>query len=305
MPFRSGTVALIGRPNAGKSSLLNALVGERIAAVSKRPQTTRNRVLGLWNTEDMQVVLLDTPGLHDAWTAFNQRMVTVSEGVLGEVEAICWILDIEPLVHALAKGNPALDAPLLTVRDRVIARGLPLVIVLNKIDRVDREQALPVIAALAELSPIIVPVSAKRGLGLDTLAKAIQKILPVQPALYPQDQLTTETERFIVAELIRERVMEHTEQEVPYATAVEIEKFDESNREAGRVQIHAKILVEKESQKAIVIGQGGKMIKRIGTEARRAIGVLLGCQVRLDLFVVVERDWTRNPRLLKELGLDG
>lgn len=304
MQFRSGTVALIGRPNAGKSSLLNALVGERIAAVSSRPQTTRNRVLGLWNTDDMQVVLLDTPGLHDAWTAFNQRMVTVSESVLGEVDAVAWILDIEPLVAALAKGNPVLDENLSTVRDRVLASGLPLLLVLNKIDRVPREQALPVIAALAEISPILVPVSARKGTGLDVLAKAVHKMLPVQPALYPTDQLTTETERFIVAELIRERVMEHTEQEVPYATAVEIEKFDESNREAGRVHIHARILVEKESQKAIVIGQGGKMIKRIGTEARKAIAGLLDCQVRLDLFVVVERDWTRNPRLLKELGLD-
>lgn len=305
MSFRSGTVALIGRPNAGKSSLLNALVGERIAAVSKRPQTTRNRVLGLWNTDDMQVVLLDTPGLHDAWTAFNQRMVAVSESVLDEVEAICWILDIEPLVEALAKGAPVLDAQLMNVRDRVVARGVPLLLVLNKIDRVQKEQALPVMAALAEISPVLVPLSAKKGTGLDILAKAIHRVLPVQPALYPQDQLTTETERFIVAELIRERVMEHTEQEVPYATAVEIERFDETSREAGKVHIHAKILVEKESQKAIVIGQGGKMIKKIGTEARKTIAGLLGCQVRLDLFVVVERDWTRNPRLLRELGLEG
>ena len=273
--------------------------------MSSRPQTTRNRVLGLWNAEDMQVVLLDTPGLHDAWTVFNQRMVAVSEGVLDEVEAICWILDIEPLVAALAKGAPILDAQLITVRDRVLARGVPLLLVLNKIDRVQKEQALPVIAALAELSPLIVPLSAKKGTGLDALAKAIRRVLPVQPGLYPQDQLTTETERFIVAELIRERVMEHTEQEVPYATAVDIERFDESSREAGKVHIHAKILVEKESQKAIVIGQGGKMIKRIGTEARKTIAGLLGCQVRLDLFVVVERDWTRNPRLLRELGLDG
>lgn len=305
MPFRSGTVALIGRPNAGKSSILNTLVGERIAAVSRRPQTTRNRVLGLWNAPEMQVVLLDTPGLHDAWTAFNQRMVTVSEGVLGEVDAICWILDVQPLVIALATGTPVLDAQLLNVRDRVTARALPLVLVLNKADLVPKEQVLPVIAALAEISPVIVPVSAKKGTGLDMLARAVSRVLPVQPALYPEDQLTTETERFIVAELIRERVMEHTEQEVPYATAVEIERFDESSREAGKVHIHAKILVEKESQKAIVIGQGGKMIKRIGTEARQSIAGLLGCQVRLDLFVVVERDWTRNPRLLKDLGLDG
>lgn len=303
MPFRSGLVALVGRPNAGKSSLLNALVGERIAAVSRRPQTTRNRVVGIWNADQMQAVLLDTPGLHDAWTLLNRKMVETAEKVLQEVDAVAWIVDATEPVREVAAGRPALDPGLRSVRERLAASGLPLVVVLNKVDLVEKPALLPVIAAFAEAGGPVVPVSARRREGLDVLASVVGRLLPVAPPHYPTDQLTDATERFIVAELIRERVMEHTHEEVPYAVAVEIERFDESEREAGRVHVHAKILVEKESQKAIVIGRGGRMIKTIGTEARVAIEHLLGCKVRLDLFVVVERDWTTNPRILRELGL--
>lgn len=304
MPFRSGLLALVGRPNAGKSSLLNTLVGERIAAVSRRPQTTRNRVVGMWNTDQMQVVLLDTPGLHDAWTLLNKKMVATAEKVLQEVDAVAWIIDANEPIAELAAGRPALDTGLCAVRDRLAASGLPLVVVLNKVDAVEKGALLPVMAALADVGGPVVPVSARRREGLDALAAVVARLLPVAPPQYPVDQLTDATERFIVAELIRERVMEHTHEEVPYAVAVEIERFDESEREAGRVQVHAKILVEKESQKGIVVGRGGRMIKTIGTEAREAIEHLLGCRVRLDLFVVVERDWTTNPRILRELGLD-
>lgn len=296
-------VALVGRPNAGKSSLLNALVGERIAAVSKRPQTTRNRVVGIWNTPTMQAVLLDTPGLHEAWTLINRKMVEIAEKVLEEVDAVAWIVDVVPLVGRVAEGRPALDEQLAAVRDKLLASGRPLVVVLNKIDLVDKTDLLPVMAELGAIDAAIVPFSARRADGVDALAAAVARVLPVAPPLHPVDHLTDQTERFIVAELIRERIFEHTSEEVPYACAVEIERFDESLRELGRVQINARILVEKESQKAILIGKGGQMIKRIGTEARQAIERLLGCKVRLDLFVVVERDWTTNPRILKELGL--
>lgn len=303
MSFRSGLVALVGRPNAGKSSLLNALVGERIAAVSKRPQTTRNRVVGIWNNPASQVVLLDTPGLHEAWTPLNQKLVDTATKALAEVDAAAWIVDVVPLVESAKVTELVLDASLEAVRERLVASGLPLVIVLNKVDLVDKPALLPVIEKFATISPNVVPLSAKKKGGIDGLAHVVSRLLPEQPALYPLDQLTDATERFIVSELIRERVFEHCAEEVPYATAVEIEKFDESEREMGRVHIHARIVVEKESQKAILIGRGGKMVKRIGTEARAQIEALLGCKVRLDLFIAVERDWTRNPRLLREMGI--
>jgi len=303
MSFRSGLVALVGRPNAGKSSLLNALVGERIAAVSKRPQTTRNRVVGIWNNPASQVVLLDTPGLHEAWTPLNQKLVDTATKALAEVDAAAWIVDVVPLVESAKVTELVLDASLESVRERLVASGLPLVIVLNTVDLVDKPALLPVIEKFAAISPNVVPLSAKKKGGIDGLAQVVSRLLPEQPALYPLDQLTDATERFIVSELIRERVFEHCAEEVPYATAVEIEKFDESEREMGRVHIHARIVVEKESQKAILIGRGGKMVKRIGTEARAQIEALLGCKVRLDLFIAVERDWTRNPRLLREMGI--
>lgn len=301
MSLPAGTVALVGRPNAGKSSLLNQLVGERIAAVSRRPQTTRTRVLGVWQTDEMQAVLLDTPGLHEPWTEMNRRLVGAAEAAIAEAELVVWILDVVPIVAAVAAGRPALDEALEAVRARLGDK--PRVIVLNKVDLVDRRALLPVIAALAPLGEIV-PLSATRGENLDALARVVRDRLPVGEPLFPPDQLTDASERFIVAELVRERIFEHTGEEVPYATAVEVERFDETQRAEGKVRIHAKILVEKESQKAILIGKGGRMIKRIGTEARARIEPLLDCRVRLDLFVVVEKDWTRNPRLLRELGMD-
>lgn len=303
MPFHSGLVALVGRPNAGKSSLLNALVGERIAAVSSKPQTTRNRVVGIWNPEEAQIVLLDTPGVHEAWTPMNVRMVEAAFSVVEEVDAVAWIVDVVPLMTAVHENRPILDESHLQLGERLNKGRQPLVVVLNKIDLVQRHDLLPIIAAFSAITANVVPVSAKKRDGLDALARTLARVLPEQPALYPDDILTDATERFIVAELIRERIFEHCAQEVPYASAVEIEKFDESAREAGLVHIHARIVVEKESQKGILIGRGGKMIKRIGTESRRQIEALLGCRVRLDLFVAVERDWTQNPRLLKELGV--
>lgn len=300
MSFRSGTVALVGRPNAGKSSLLNALVGERIAAVSRRPQTTRNRVLGLWNTDALQAVLLDTPGIHEPWTELNRRLVAAAETAIGEVDLVLWILDVVPMVEAVAQGRPALDAAADQVRSRVA--GKPVVVVLNKVDAVDKGALLPVLAQLGELGELV-PLSALKRDGLDTLARVVAARLPEQAPLYPTDQLTDVPEKTIVAELIREQIFERCGQEVPYATAVEVERFDESKRAEGRVHIHARILVEKDSQKAILIGKGGAMIKSIGIAARRRVERLLDAQVRLDLFVVVEKDWTRNPRMLKEQGI--
>ena len=290
MSFRAGTVALIGRPNAGKSSLLNALVGEKIAAVSKRPQTTRVRMIGVYATDTMQAVLVDTPGIHAAWNPLNTAMVHAATSALAEVDVVCWIID------ALGwKEDPELRA--------MLADSKKLVIALNKIDAIEKPALLPIMTALQDLGAPIVPISAKSKLGLDALTGEWASRLPEQEPLYPPDHVTDTLEREICSELIRERIFELAEQEVPYATAVEVEKFDESERDKGRVHIHARIIVEKPSQKAILIGKGGSMIKKIGTDARKQIETLLGCHVRLDLFVVVEKDWTRKPRMLKGLGL--
>jgi GTP-binding protein Era len=298
MSFHAGTVALVGRPNAGKSSLLNCLLGERLAAVSSRPQTTRNRVVGIHSTEQFQAVILDTPGIHEAWTPLNESMVNVTDSALEEVDFATWIVDAIPLVAAAKGGHPILDKSLQAIADK-----LPpdILVALNKVDQVkEKDWLLPVMAAFAPRE--VIPVSAKSKEGIAKLEAAWYRRLPEGEPAYPTDIYTDATERFVVAELIRERVMEHTSDEVPYATAVEVERFDESLREAGRVQIHAKILVEKVGQKAIVIGKGGAMIKQIGIEARKSIEALLGCHVRLELFVVVEEGWTNNPRMLNELG---
>lgn len=307
MSQRSGTIALVGRPNAGKSSLLNLLVGEPIAAVSRRAQTTRNRVLGVCAADlpdgtALQAVLLDTPGLHDAWTGFNRTMIEVTEKALEEVDAVAWIVDVTEPVAAVKVGNAPLDPGLMAVQAKLAGR--PHCVVLNKIDLVeDKRWLLPVIAAFDAVGGgAVLPVSARSGLGRDALLAAWAKLLPEGEPLFPADQITDAPEKFIVAEMIRERVFENADQEVPYATAVEVERFDESQRELGRVHIHARIIVEKDSQKGILIGAGGQMIKKIGTQARKRIEALLGCKVRLDLFVAVEKDWTRNPRLLRELG---
>ncbi len=307
MAFHCGTVALVGRPNAGKSSLLNALVGARIAAVSRRPQTTRTRLVGVATDEELgvQAILVDTPGIHEAWTPLNAFMVQEAEKALDEVDLACWILDAEPLVTAVAEGRPVLDGALEQVASRIAGR--TLVVALNKVDTVDKPSLLPVLAAIeARLRPAaIVPISALKRKGLDDLLRTWGRLLPEQDPIHPPDHVTDALERQIVAELVRECVFELTEQELPYATAVEIERFDESARAEGRVHIHAKILCEKASQKAILIGKGGTMIKRIGIRARKGIEGLLDCHVRLDLFVVVEPDWTKKPRMLRGLGYAG
>lgn len=301
MSFHAGTIGLVGRPNAGKSTLLNALVGAKISAVSKRPNTTRSRVAGVYTTDTMQAVLWDTPGLHEAFTPLNSYMVREAEQVLDDVDAVCWIVDALPLARNAEKGKEILDPGLLQVLDKV--KGRKLVVALNKVDAVEKQWLLPVIAALGQVEAPIVPISARGSEGIDALTAEWAKLLPEQAALYPPDHVTDALERQICAELIRERVFENTSQEVPYATAVEIEQFDESARDTdGIVRIHARILVEKPSQKAILIGKGGAMIKKIGSEARAQIAELLDCRVRLDLFVVVEKDWTTNPRHLKGLG---
>ena len=287
MPFRSGTIALVGRPNAGKSTLLNALVGASIAAVSDKPQTTRIRLHGILTTDTFQARLVDTPGLHLAKSELNRRMVGEAERAMADVDVIAYLAD----------ATREFD-------DELVGRlqGQKVVVALNKIDLLaDKAAMLPLIAQYAVLGPVI-PISAAKNDGLQQLCAEWCARLPEGERQYDADQLTDAPEKQITAELIREQVVRRLEKELPYVTAVEIEKFDETRRELGKVQIFARIVVEKPSQKAIVIGAGGAMVKAIGNASRKRIEELLGCRVDLKLFVAVEKDWTSNPRRLHEFG---
>lgn len=309
-PFKSGSIALIGAPNAGKSTLLNEILGQKVAAVSPKPQTTRSRVAGILTNARMQAVLVDTPGIHDperVGSPLNRVLVQIAEATLGEVDLVCWVIDALRASQRASEGKPVVAGVIEDIAARLQAAGATVIIALNKIDRVEKLWLLPVIEALHARLPEaeIVPISALKGEGVSTLLSAFARYLPEGEARFPEDQLLLDTERSVVAEMIREQVFRLTEAEIPYSTAVEIEKFDESGRERDKpeVEIYARILVERDSQKGILIGKKGAMLKAIGTRARRDIEGLLGCHVFLHLHVAVEKDWSRDPRHLRRLGL--
>jgi GTPase len=305
---RAGYVALIGRPNAGKSTLLNQILGEKVSIVTPRPQTTRNRIAGIWTVAEAQAVLLDTPGLHPPRSPLNEVLVRAAEASLAEADLVVWIADFAAQVHLLERGRPVLEDEDRRIADLVRGSGVPLVLVLNKMDALDPHRALPVVDAWQELLPgvTMVPLSALTGDNVFALLDEIRQRLPEGEAFFPPDQLLDGTERFVVSEIVREKIILLTRQEIPYATAVQVESFDESEREGARpfVRIAARILVERDSQKGILIGRQGSMLKEIGTLARVEIEKLLAARVFLDLHVVVEPDWTSNRRLLRELGLE-
>ncbi len=291
-PFRSGFVALIGRSNVGKSTLLNRLVGQKIAITSPRPQTTRNRILGIVSREEGQILFLDTPGLHAARSRLNKLMVEQAREACREVDLILWLVEAD---------RPVDDEPL--VATALAQSGAPVVLVVNKCDLVGPAQLLPLLKSYGELREFaaVVPVSALKGDGAERLVEVILARLPAGPRYYPDDQVTDLPERFIAAELIRERLLVHTRDEIPYGTAVQVESFREEP-ERNLVVIQAVILVEREMHKRMVVGKGGEMIRRIGQEARREIEGLLGTRVFLELFVRVQAGWTGSDRALREIG---
>lgn len=304
---RCGYVALVGRPNAGKSTLLNRILGTKLAITSAKPQTTRHRIAGIHNEEGIQAVLVDTPGIHDGWTELNKSMVKRALGVLGEVDLILWVGDMTALARSAEAGIDPLDETDRMIAARCAEASAPVLFVANKIDVIPRPLLLPVIDAVQKALPVAaaVPVSALTGDGVPQLLNEVTSRLPVGPALFPPDEWAQVTERFLVAELVREKVFHLTEQEVPYATHVEVRDFDESQREdRGLVRIFADIVVERDSQKGIVIGKRGEMLKRIGTLARTELVEVLGARVYLKLFVRVEPDWTRSTRGLRRVGYD-
>jgi len=290
--MKSGFVSFIGRPNAGKSTLLNRIVGQKLAIVSDKPQTTRTRIVGVKNYPDGQIVFVDTPGVHRPTHRMNVRMVDVALEAIKDVDVLALVVDVSVKI---GKG----DRYLLELLKDVTK---PVLLVLNKVDLVAKPKLLPILDeygrahAFAEL----VPVSARDGTNVDVLERLFLQHLPDGEPLYPPDYLTDQTERFWVAEIIREQVLQLTHDELPFSTAVVVDKFDEEGDDR-LVNLYCTILVDRESQKPIVIGRGGAMIKQIGTSARIAIEEFLQRRVYLDLHVKVKSEWRDNERLLDEI----
>ncbi|HSD22343.1 MAG TPA: GTPase Era [Anaeromyxobacter sp.] len=303
-PFRAGFVAIVGRPNVGKSTLLNRVLGEHVAIVTPRPQTTRTRILGIWNGKGAQIAFFDTPGLHRAKGPLNRRMVEVALTTLDEVDAVLMLVE----AGTGPEGRVEVGESTRWAIDEVRRRGKPAILGISKMDRAPRATLLPVIDAYKDLHAWteIVPFSGLTGENVDRLLDVLASHLPEAEApLFPPDQLTDQAERALAAEYVREQVMLQTRQEIPYSVAVDVEEFDEAERRdrGGLVRISALVLVERDSQKAIVIGKGGAMLKKIGTRARENLERLLGCKVFLSLTVKVEERWSERATALKRLGL--
>jgi GTP-binding protein Era len=291
--LKSGIVALAGPPNVGKSTLLNSLLGQKISIVSPKPQTTRNRILGILNGDNYQIVMLDTPGIHKAHSPLNLEMVKIALDSLADVDVIIFMIDVTfPLPEKV--GNAA---------EYLTRAGKPVILLINKIDLVARDNILPILQAYKQLFPFkeMIPVSALHQDGTDLLIDKILNLLPVGPRLYPLDIPTDSTERFIVAEMIREKIFLLTSQEIPYSTAVMVDSFKEDEKR-NKITIQATIYVARKSQKGIIIGKKGNMLKQIRVAATKDAAKLLGAGIILKLWVKVQKEWTRDSRFLKELG---
>jgi GTP-binding protein Era len=291
---RSGFVAIVGRPNAGKSTLLNRILGAKIAIVTPKPQTTRRRMLGIKTLPRAQILFVDTPGIHHAGDLMNQRMVEQAKQSLAQADAVVWLVDTE-------RGLDQTDREIAALLPRPPR---PVLIAPNKIDRGAKTKLLPILRSLSELCPDseLIPISALSGENVDVLLRAIEAALPEGPRYYPEDEITDEPERAIAAEIIREKVMLQLRQEVPYAVAVTVDAFEEKP-EKKLVVIKATIHVARHSQKPIVVGRRGRTIKAIGQAARADIEQLVGARVFLELFVRVQADWYRRVARLREFGL--
>ncbi|HOD63354.1 MAG TPA: GTPase Era [Smithellaceae bacterium] len=292
--FKSGFIAILGRPNVGKSTFFNAVIGDKISIVADKPQTTRNRISGILNFPEAQLIFLDTPGMHNPKTPLNRAMVKAARDTIGDADLILMMVEADKPVGAQ-------DLFLIEALAGVQA---PVFLAINKTDRAEKSLLLPLMDQCRRLYDFagIFPVSARTGNGLEALIHGIKEALPDGPRLFPDDIATEATERFIAGEFIREQILRLTSQEIPYASAVEIDLFKEDESK-NLIRISATILVEKESQKAIMIGKKGALLKKIGTRARLAMENLFGAKVFLELFVRVKKDWTTSDKMLRELGL--
>jgi len=308
----SGFAALVGRPNVGKSTLLNRLVGEKIAIVSPKPQTTRTRITGVVTRPEGQVAFVDTPGIHDAKGALNRAMVDAALSAVEDVDLV--LLLVEPALGPDGK-TPEVTPGVRAILERLTSVRKPVLLVVNKVDTLPKPLLLPFVTALTAVRPFdeVLFVSALEGDGVEQLLSTTLSRLPEGPPLFDPETFTDQQEVGLAAELIREQVLRHTRQEVPHSAAVVVDAFDESERAPlpgskpgglqGLIRIHATLYVERDSQKAIVIGKRGTMLKAIGTDARKALERLLGTHVYLDLRVKVEPRWTESERGLKRVGL--
>jgi GTP-binding protein Era len=290
-----GFVSFIGRPNAGKSTLLNRLVGTKLAIVSDKPQTTRTRILGVRNYPDAQVVFLDTPGIHRPLHRMNVRMVDVALETIRDVDVLGLVIDV---AEKLGKGDRY-------VLDLVKDVKIPVFLILNKIDLIKKTKLLPLLDQFGrdERFAEIVPVSAETGDNVDRLERAIIDRLPEGQAMYPDDYLTDQPERVMAAEIVREKLLQFTHAEIPFSSAVVVDRFEEPPEEGGLLKLYCSIVVDRESQKGIVVGKGGDMIKRIGTAAREELERFFSSKVFLDLHVRVAADWREDERVLQDLGV--
>lgn len=293
--FKSGFVTLIGRPNVGKSTLMNRLIGQKIAITSNKPQTTRNRIQTVYTDERGQIVFLDTPGIHKAKNKLGEYMVNVAERTLKEVDVVLWLVEPTTFIGA---GEQHIAAQLKTIKT-------PIVLVINKVDTVKKEEVLKFIDAYKDICEFadIVPVSALRGQNTDTVLEVLFKYLPYGPAFYDEDTVTDQPQRQIVAEMIREKALRSLDEEIPHGIAVTIEKMKE--RPNGKVvDIEATIICERDSHKGIIIGKGGVMLKKIGSAARFEIEKMLEMKVNLQLWVKVRKDWRDSDLFMKNFGYD-
>ncbi len=292
-PFKSGFISILGRPNVGKSSLFNRFLGDKVAIVAERPQTTRHRILGIKNVGGGQLIFLDTPGVHPGGPELNRRMVRT---------AIASGRDADVLLFLIDATAPRAEEDREMIESVGEGRGVRF-LVINKIDLVKRKVLLPIMDQYRRLHPFkgILPISAVTGEGIDVLLDEILKVLPESPPYYPEDMATDQTERFWVSEIIREKVIHQSYQEIPYSTAVTIEAFEE-HPEKNLVVIKGTIHVERDSQKKILIGKDGQKLRKIGEAARKEVETFTGARVFLELWVNVEKNWTRDRRALDRLG---
>ncbi len=295
--MKAGFVSIIGRPNVGKSTLLNRLIGQKVSIVSNKPQTTRHRILGVLTDPRGQIAFVDTPGIHKPGYELNRRMMRAIRNALEGVDLLLLMVDAsEEFGHG--------DQFVLNIFKETTVKSLLLI---NKVDKVKKSKALPIIDRYQREHDFLdyIPISALKGDNLNVVIDKLFEYLPEGERLFPEDYITDRSERFLVSELIREKVLEFTRQELPFSTACVIEAFDESRRASkGLVRISALVVVERDSQRAILIGHAGQMIKKIGTMARKEIEKLLGAKVFLELFVKVEEKWRNNVQMLDEIGIE-
>ncbi|WP_066192918.1 MULTISPECIES: GTPase Era [Gracilibacillus] len=293
--FKSGFVAIIGRPNVGKSTFMNRVIGQKIAIMSDKAQTTRNKIQGVYTDKDKQIIFIDTPGIHKPKHRLGDFMVKIAEDALGEVDAVMFMINAE---EGYGRGDQF-------IMDRLQSVNKPVYLVINKIDLVHPDQLLPLIDQYRSAYSFkeIIPISALEGNNVEHLMQVFAEQLPTGPQYYPEDTVTDHPERFIIGELIREKVLQLTREEIPHSIAVVIEQIDHRG-EDEKILVQAVVVVERKSQKGIIIGKQGKMLKEIGKRARQDIERLLGSKVYLELWVKVQENWRNNPQQLQEFGFN-